>query len=91
MHSIEIATKMLVDYLEKETLCIRLYGFADVGPKKPKAVKPAVKKQVNVSQENSSFLDSSTASDSFNSRHAQNISGIVVSDHQKPVKHNPNP
>ena len=55
MHSIEIATKMLVDYLEKETLCIRLYGFADVGPKKPKAVKPAVKKQVNISQENSSF------------------------------------
>ena len=67
LHTIDYATKMLVDYLEKETLCIRLYGFADVGPKKPKQAKPVAKKPVanNVSQENSSFLDASTASDSF--------------------------
>jgi len=38
---------MLVDYLEKETLCIRLYGFADVGPKKQKVVKAAPKKNVS--------------------------------------------
>jgi hypothetical protein len=75
---------MLVEYLEKETLCVRLFGFADVGPKKPKSIKLA-KKPANPVQENSSFMDASTASDSFNSRNATNISGIVVNDRQKPV------
>lgn len=46
VHTIEIATKMLVDYLEKETLCIRLFGFADVGPRKPKQAKQIAKKPV---------------------------------------------
>jgi hypothetical protein len=84
IHTVEIVTKMLVDYLEKETLCVRLYGFGDVGPKKAKTNAKPVKK-VLPSQENSSFLDASTASDSFNTRHATNISGIVVQDRQKPV------
>jgi len=34
---------MLVDYLEKETLRITLYGFADVGPRKPKTAKQVKK------------------------------------------------
>jgi hypothetical protein len=34
---------MLVDYLEKEMLCIRLYGFADVDTKQKKDVKPKAK------------------------------------------------
>ncbi len=70
---------MLVDYLEKETLCVRLYGFGDVGPKKPKTTAKAIKKPL-APQENSSFMDASTASDSFNTRYATNISGIVVND-----------
>ena len=32
LHTVEIVTKILVEYLEKETLCVRLYGFGDVGP-----------------------------------------------------------
>lgn len=84
LHTVEIVTKMLVDYLEKETLCVRLYGFGDVGPKKPKTTAKPIKKPVHP-QENSSFMDASTASDSFNTRYATNISGIVVNDRSKPV------
>lgn len=84
LHTVEIVTKMLVDYLEKETLCIRLYGFGDVGPKKPKTTAKPIKRPVPP-QENSSFMDASTASDSFNTRYATNISGIVVNDRSKPV------
>lgn len=29
-HTVEIVTKMLVDYLEKDVLVFRVYGFADV-------------------------------------------------------------
>lgn len=45
-HTVEIVTKMLVDYLEKETLCVRLYGFGDVGPKKAKSSVKPVKKPI---------------------------------------------
>ncbi len=32
-HTVEIVTKMLVDYLQKDVMVFRVYGFADVKPK----------------------------------------------------------
>lgn len=32
-HTVEVVTKMLVDYLMKEVMTFRVYGFADCKPK----------------------------------------------------------
>lgn len=49
---------MLVDYLQKDVMVFRVYGFADVKPKQKKE-KPKAKPPI------SSFMDQST-SDSAN-------------------------
>lgn len=51
-HTVEIVTKMLVDYLEKEVMVFRVYGFADVKEKKKKQTK-AKKPMVNTSADQS--------------------------------------
>lgn len=38
-HTVEIVTKMLVEYLEKEVMVFRVFGFGDVIDRKKKAVK----------------------------------------------------
>lgn len=43
-HTVEIVTKMLVDYLEKDVMVFRVYGFADVKAKPKKDVKRPTKK-----------------------------------------------
>jgi hypothetical protein len=52
-HTVEIVTKMLVDYLEKEVMVFRMYGFADVKEKKKKDMKRASKKLINSSADQS--------------------------------------
>lgn len=63
---------------------MRVFGFADVGSKK-KVVPKLVKKPALTAGDSSSFMDASTASDSFNRRNATDISGIVMNERQKPV------
>lgn len=41
-HTVEIVTKMLVEYLEKEVMVFRMYGFADVKERKKKTTKASV-------------------------------------------------
>lgn len=61
-HTVEIVTKMLVDYMEKEVMVFRVYGFADVKPKAAKTnVKKPVKKPIQPMNQSSTFLgDQST-------------------------------
>jgi hypothetical protein len=54
-HTVEIVTKMLVDYLEKDVMVFRVYGFADVKPKQKKEVKRTTKKPTATS--GTSFVD----------------------------------
>lgn len=54
-HTVEIVTKMLVDYLEKDVMVFRVYGFADVKPKAKPAKKP-VKKIMPSANQSSTFM-----------------------------------
>lgn len=58
-HTVEIVTKMLVDYLEKDVMVFRVYGFADVKSKPKKDVKRPTKKPQN-------FLGDMSTNDSIN-------------------------
>ena len=50
-HNVPVVTSMLVDYLEKEVMRFRVYGFADV--KKSTRVKARPSKKANVSADQS--------------------------------------
>jgi hypothetical protein len=59
-HTVEIVTKMLVEYLEKDVMVFRVYGFADVKPKSKNNVKKptqAKKPVTAVAANNSSYMD----------------------------------
>lgn len=64
----EIVTKMLVDYLEKEVLVFRVYGFADVKAKSKQNVKKPLKKTTSSTSQNnqSSYLGDQSTEASFN-------------------------
>jgi len=47
---------MLVDYLEKDVMVFRVYGFADVKPKQKKDQKRTTKKPA-LNSEGKSFID----------------------------------
>jgi len=78
-HTVEIVTKMLVDYLEQEVMVFRVYGFADVKSKPKKEVKkPQVRKPVQSAQQ-SFFGNDSTMDNSMDtSITSNNTSGRVA-------------
>lgn len=72
-HTVNIVTSMLVDYLEKELMRFRVYGFADVKKSNRSKARPT-KKLLNTSADQSTN-DSLNRSD-----------GVVTVQSQKPIQ-----
>lgn len=80
-HTVENVTDMLVEYLKKECIFFKVYGFADVKPKLKKESAPQKYANKFAQQNNSS---NNISNDSTKSDVSDNF--IVVSEKQQPIK-----
>jgi hypothetical protein len=90
-HTVENVTDMLVEYLKKECIFFKVYGFADVKPKQKKSDAPQSYANKFNQQNNSSVSTSKTNSstvDMSNESTRSDVSDnyIVVAEKQQPIK-----
>ena len=78
-HTVEIVTKMLVDYLEKDVMVFRVYGFADIKEKQKNNVKkPVTAKKPVTPVPSQQLADQSTDSSVNTSSTSSKIGAVSV-------------
>lgn len=88
-HTVESVSDMLVEYLKKECIFFKVYGFADVKTKKPTTkqfMNKFAKPQTSGPMSQQSYLEASTASSVNVSASSNDSNFIVVSEQRKPMQ-----